>query len=181
MLENPPARRLQRREILGNPGNPPPPLEDSPPLEVTRYLQYPAARSVRDVQDTLQHFFAGFEAAIDRLHPRCPHSRRWARLSRQLLPQSLHRCHGRHGCRQIHRRSSTAAHSQRALEAGLAAVLGRRMPDLDLLAHTIIALIHAAQRRHQLHPEEDLGRLFADLRRVVLVLIANRVERAGGV
>ena len=60
-------------------------------------------------------------------------------------------------------------------------MLGRRMPDLDLLAHTIIALIHAAQRRHQLHPEEDLGRLFADLRRVVLVLIANRVERAGGV
>ncbi len=75
--------------------------------------------------------------------------------------------------------------NQRSLDAlmkGFGQSLGDDFPDLDMLATTIIALTHGALRQHQIDPENtDLDRMFADMRRTVLVLIFDRLQRMAGV
>jgi AcrR family transcriptional regulator len=69
--------------------------------------------------------------------------------------------------------------AEAALVQGIEDALGRRLPDLDLVAHTTIGLVQAASLRHLLDPEAtDLDRLFADLQRTFVLLVADRLERA---
>jgi AcrR family transcriptional regulator len=68
--------------------------------------------------------------------------------------------------------------AERALVVGIEDALGTELPDLDLVAHTALALLHAASLRRLVDPEgTDLERLFADLRRTMVLLIASRLER----
>jgi AcrR family transcriptional regulator len=69
--------------------------------------------------------------------------------------------------------------AEAALVQGIEDALGRRLPDLDLVAHTTIGLVQAASFRFLLDPEEtDLDRLFADLQRTFVLLVADRLARA---
>ena len=69
--------------------------------------------------------------------------------------------------------------AEAALVQGIEDALGRPLPDLDLVAHTTIGLVQAASLRFLLDPEEtDLDRLFADLQRTFVLLVADRLARA---
>src|SRR3990172_3688929 len=69
--------------------------------------------------------------------------------------------------------------AEAALVQGIEDAVGRTLPDLDLVAHTTIGLVQAASLRLVLDPEEtDLDRLFADLQRTFLLLVADRLSRA---
>ena len=64
----------------------------------------------------------------------------------------------------------------RALIAhGFEETLGRSIEDADLLAHTVISLTYGALREVQIDPKgADVGRFFADMRDVVLSILAKR-------
>jgi hypothetical protein len=69
--------------------------------------------------------------------------------------------------------------AEAALVEGIEDAVGRTLPDLDLVAHTTIGLVQAASLRLVLDPEEtDLDRLFADLQRTFVLLVADRLSRA---
>ena len=69
--------------------------------------------------------------------------------------------------------------AEAALVQGIEDAVGRTLPDLDLVAHTTIGLVQAASLRLVLDPEEtDLDRLFADLQRTFVLLVADRLSRA---
>ena len=69
--------------------------------------------------------------------------------------------------------------AEAALVEGIEDAVGRTLPDLDLVAHTTIGLVQAASLRLLLDPEEtDLDRLFADLQRTFVLLVADRLSRA---
>jgi len=56
--------------------------------------------------------------------------------------------------------------------------LGVDLPDMDLLGHTIIALVEAALRKKLMDPEGcDMDRLFTDLDHTLDVLIQDRISR----
>lgn len=62
----------------------------------------------------------------------------------------------------------------------LADAIGRPLADLDLVAHTILSLEQTAALRYLADPEHvDLERFFAFTRRVVILLIADRLREAG--
>jgi AcrR family transcriptional regulator len=53
------------------------------------------------------------------------------------------------------------------------------LPDLDLVAHTMIALLEGALLQQHLDPEgTDLNRLFREMRRTVWLVLADRLARA---
>jgi AcrR family transcriptional regulator len=53
------------------------------------------------------------------------------------------------------------------------------LPDLDLVAHTMIALLEGALLQHHLDPEgTDLDRLFREMRRTVWLVLADRLAQA---
>jgi AcrR family transcriptional regulator len=53
------------------------------------------------------------------------------------------------------------------------------LPDLDLVAHTMIALLEGALLQHHLDPEgTDLDRLFREMRRTVWLVLADRMAQA---
>ncbi len=69
--------------------------------------------------------------------------------------------------------------AEAALVEGIEDALGQELPDLDLVAHTTIGLVQAASLRFLLDPEAtDLDRLFADLQRTFVLLLADRLSRA---
>ena len=65
-----------------------------------------------------------------------------------------------------------------AIEAGLERAMGMPLPDQDLLAQTIHACLHTALRQNTISPGSlDVDRYFKDVRRTVIVLVRDRVER----
>jgi TetR/AcrR family acrAB operon transcriptional repressor len=68
-----------------------------------------------------------------------------------------------------------------AIAQGYRDTLGMDLPDLDLLANTIIALTHGALRQYQIDPENtDLDRLFEDMKRTAVVILNERIRRTLG-
>lgn len=62
----------------------------------------------------------------------------------------------------------------------LAEAIGRPLPDLDLVAHALLSLEQSAALRYLADPSgTDLDRFFAFTRRVVILLIADRLREAG--
>ena len=56
--------------------------------------------------------------------------------------------------------------------------LGVRLPDMDLLAHTLFPLVEGALRQRILDPEGcDLDRLFTDLRNTIELMVKDRLRR----
>jgi len=72
---------------------------------------------------------------------------------------------------------------QRAMDAlvqGIEDTVGLALPDLDLLAHTILSLLQGACLRQILEPDEaELDRVLGELKRTVLLLIADRLRATG--
>jgi AcrR family transcriptional regulator len=67
--------------------------------------------------------------------------------------------------------------AEAALVEGIEDALGREIPDLDLVAHTALALLQAALLRRLVDPDgADLERLLAELRRVILLSVASRLS-----
>jgi hypothetical protein len=70
------------------------------------------------------------------------------------------------------------ARSRAGIVAAIEDSLGR-LPDLDLVAHTMIALLEGTLLQHHLDPEgTDLDRLFREMRRTVWLVLADRLARA---
>jgi AcrR family transcriptional regulator len=66
-------------------------------------------------------------------------------------------------------------HAERALVEGIEDILGRSLPDLDLVAHTVVTLLQGALLRQIADPDERrLDRNLAELRRTLLLLIWAR-------
>jgi AcrR family transcriptional regulator len=66
-------------------------------------------------------------------------------------------------------------HAEKALVEGIEDVLGRSLPDLDLVAHTVVTLLQGALLRQIADPDERrLERNLAELRRTLLLLIWSR-------
>jgi len=62
----------------------------------------------------------------------------------------------------------------------LEAAIGRALPDLDLVAHALLSLEQSAALRYLADPEHvDLERFFAFTRRVVILLVVDRLREAG--
>jgi len=62
----------------------------------------------------------------------------------------------------------------------LESAIGRPLPDLDLVAHALLSLEQSAALRYLADPSGvDLERFFAFTRRVVILLIADRLREAG--
>jgi AcrR family transcriptional regulator len=63
-----------------------------------------------------------------------------------------------------------------ALIEGIEDTIGARLPDVDLLAHTIFALLQGALLRQIVDPDEaQLDRVLEELRRTMVLLIADRL------
>jgi AcrR family transcriptional regulator len=66
-----------------------------------------------------------------------------------------------------------------AMVSGFEDTLGMPLPDMDLLARTIIWMLLGVMRETQLNPEgTDIDRVFCDIRRTVEVLANDRFRRA---
>jgi len=62
----------------------------------------------------------------------------------------------------------------------LQTAIGRPLPDLDLVAHAVLSLEQSAALRYLADPEHvDLDRFFAFTRRVVILLVVDRMREAG--
>lgn len=64
-----------------------------------------------------------------------------------------------------------------AIGNGFNEALGMELPDVDLIGHTAVALLHAALRRQLMEPDCDMDRLFRDMRRTLNLLTVDRVKR----
>lgn len=66
--------------------------------------------------------------------------------------------------------------AERALIEGIEDTVGRALPDVDLLAHTVFALLQGAMLRQIVQPDAaQLDRVLGELRRTVVLLIADRL------
>ena len=71
-------------------------------------------------------------------------------------------------------------HAMDALVQGIEDTIGIPLPDLDLVAHTILSLLQGACLRQILEPDEaELERVLGELKRTVLLLIADRLRATG--
>jgi TetR/AcrR family fatty acid metabolism transcriptional regulator len=63
-----------------------------------------------------------------------------------------------------------------ALIEGIEDTMGRSLPDVDLVAHTIFALLQGALLRQIVDPDEaQLDRVLGELQRTIVLLIADRL------
>jgi AcrR family transcriptional regulator len=68
--------------------------------------------------------------------------------------------------------------AERALVEGIEDTVGTELADVDLLAHTVFALLQGAMLRQIVDPDEaQLDRVLQELRRTVLLLIADRLPK----
>jgi AcrR family transcriptional regulator len=69
--------------------------------------------------------------------------------------------------------------AERALVEGIEDTVGGELPDVDLLAHTVFALLQGAMLRQIVDPDvTQLDRVLEELRRTVVLLIADRLPEA---
>ena len=68
--------------------------------------------------------------------------------------------------------------AERALVEGIEDTVGGELADVDLLAHTVFALLQGAMLRQIIDPDEaQLDRVLQELRRTVMLLIADRLPK----
>jgi len=69
--------------------------------------------------------------------------------------------------------------ARESISQGITATLPG-LPDTDLVAHTLLSLLQGALLARVADPEQtDLDRLFADLKQTVILVVADRMRRAG--
>jgi AcrR family transcriptional regulator len=64
-----------------------------------------------------------------------------------------------------------------AIMQGYKDTLGIELPDMDLVGHTIVALLHASLRRRLMQPDADMDRLFKDMQHTINLLVSDRLKR----
>lgn len=69
--------------------------------------------------------------------------------------------------------------SGEALMRGIQNDLGQKIPRVDMVAHTILGLLQMALVRRLVDPDVDLDRVFTDLRRTAILIVADRVNNPG--
>ncbi len=69
--------------------------------------------------------------------------------------------------------------SGQALMTGIENSIGHDVPRVLMVAHTILGLLQMALVRRVLDPETDLDVVFADLRRTIILIVADRVNNPG--
>lgn len=71
-------------------------------------------------------------------------------------------------------------HAIGTMVQGLEDAVGRTLPDLDLVAHTILSLTQGTALRALIDPEGvDLDRYFGDIRRTIVLIISDRLRQVG--
>ena len=100
------------------------------------------------------------------------------RHMRMLLSVLLERSEGDPETRQAIQKIFARAID--AMVAGINYSVGRPVPDADLLAHTILALTQGTALRSLVDPGAiDLDRYFADIRRTIILVMADRLRQMG--
>jgi len=69
--------------------------------------------------------------------------------------------------------------SGEALMSGIQTDIGHKLPRIDMVAHAILGLLQMALVRRLVDPETDLDRVFADLRRTIILIVSDRVNNPG--
>lgn len=69
--------------------------------------------------------------------------------------------------------------SGRALMNGIESDIGHDVPRVEMVAHTILGLLQMALVRRLVDPDTDLDMVFADLRRTIILIVADRVNNPG--
>ena len=57
--------------------------------------------------------------------------------------------------------------------------IGRKVPRIDMVAHTILGLLQMALVRRLVDPNTDLDLVFSDLRRTIILIVSDRVNNPG--
>ncbi|MCP4039610.1 MAG: TetR/AcrR family transcriptional regulator [bacterium] len=65
------------------------------------------------------------------------------------------------------------------LMVGIERDLGQKIPRVEMVAHTILGLLQMALVRRIVEPEANLDMVFADLRRTIILVVADRVNNPG--
>jgi AcrR family transcriptional regulator len=66
--------------------------------------------------------------------------------------------------------------SGQALIDGISRDVGKSLPQIEMVAHTILSLLQTALVRRLVDPETDLDVVFADMRRTIVLIVADRVN-----
>ena len=66
--------------------------------------------------------------------------------------------------------------SGQALVDGISRAVDSDLPRIEMVAHTILSLLQTALIRRLLDPETDLDLVFADMRRTIILVVADRVN-----
>jgi len=69
--------------------------------------------------------------------------------------------------------------SGQALMDGIEADIGHKVPRVEMVAHTILGLLQMALVRRLVDPDTDLDMVFADLRRTIILIVADRINKPG--
>lgn len=69
--------------------------------------------------------------------------------------------------------------SGRALMNGIENDIGHDVPRVEMVAHTILGLLQMALVRRLVDPDTDLDMVFSDLRRTIILIVADRVNNPG--
>lgn len=68
------------------------------------------------------------------------------------------------------------ARSGQSLMGGINRGVGQEVPRVEMVAHTILSLLQMALIRRLVEPDADLDVVFADMRRTVILMVADRVN-----
>jgi AcrR family transcriptional regulator len=100
------------------------------------------------------------------------------RHTRLLLSVLLERSEGDPTTRESLKR--VFDHAIAAMVQGIEESTGHELADLDLLAHTVLSLVQGTALRSLVDPDGvDVDRYFADIRRTIILLMADRLRAAG--
>jgi AcrR family transcriptional regulator len=66
--------------------------------------------------------------------------------------------------------------SGQALMDGITRDVGKDVPGIEMVAHTILSLLQTALVRRLVDPTTDLDAVFADMRRTIVLIVTDRVE-----
>jgi AcrR family transcriptional regulator len=66
-----------------------------------------------------------------------------------------------------------------ALMAGIQNDLGREIPRIEMVAHTILSLLQTALIRRLVDPATNLDLVFADMRRTIILIVSDRINNPG--
>ncbi len=129
---------------------------------------------IREISASTQHVGDQGErldrliASLRRIVEERPH------LLRLLLSVLLERGDDSPGTREAIGR--VFSRSGQALMDGITSGVGYELPQLEMVAHTILSLLETAVIRRLVEPSTDLDVVFRDMRRTIVLIVTDRIE-----